>query len=60
MSPRPQNIGVKAIEIYFPAQVDHFDDQNVPSTSHDQLTILSASSRVNLRSSMASLRESIL
>lgn len=55
MATRPQNIGIKAIEIYFPQQVSVVD----PVAREDRSNMRnSASNNPNSKSSMASLPES--
>ncbi|KAK4105158.1 hypothetical protein N658DRAFT_491611 [Parathielavia hyrcaniae] len=66
MSTRPQNIGIKAVEIYFPSQVRVHASPLGAGASHSRfcrppsLTArnLSTSSKPSSRSSMASALES--
>lgn len=55
MATRPQNIGIKAIEIYFPQQVSVVDSVAREDRSNMRN---SASNSLNSKSSMASLPES--
>jgi hypothetical protein len=62
MSTRPSNIGIKAIEVYFPSQVRFYSAKRI--LTHSSVCILfaytdishSVSTRQSLRSSMASLK----
>lgn len=59
MSTRPQNVGIKAIEIYFPSQVSLDALIGEDSYLRPPTNSFSASTKQSLRNSMASAKENI-